>query len=67
MIRDRPGVAVVAGFGMIVVAGLVSAPSRPMAARTDVAALLALGGGIAVIAGVKGLKRRRDERRRSRD
>lgn len=67
MLGDHPALVFVAGLAMLLAAGLVSAPSRPMAARTDAAALLALAGAIAVIVGVHGLKRRNDESRRRRD
>jgi hypothetical protein len=60
-------VAVAAGSGLIVLAAVLRAPSRPLDARTDAAALALLVGGVLLLWGIRALKRRRDERRRVRD
>ena len=64
---DHALVAVVTGSGLIVLAAVLSVPSRPLDARTDAAALALLAGSVLTLWGVRGLKRRRDERRRARD
>lgn len=62
----RPELLLAAGLALVTFGALLRAPSRPLAARTEAAALAVLLGAILLLTGVYRFKRRRDERRRRR-